>query len=391
MAKLQERMKVLEEEKDALKTSLKEEEVARIAAEGRIALPIGPDDDEDEEFMSPKKSPRKKIMDTEDKENIMPKRSIEIKAIQEELDLQRRLRHKAEDQVEFMKMECQFLCCSCRVAEQQGASYVHDNRFSDDMEHMKNSFTISKPPSTDEDVDAEMSRDEASTQSARSTTPLEQHPSEQAESKMEYSPTSGTFRTIQDASDEETKQKENVVEEEVMIDAPQEQAALDDEADSTVVHNPDTEQERTSSSQDTSSPVKDDPSETEELPPQTPHAPHTPKYREVRTVTTTTTIPIAFTPSPTKGKESRLAIQTPATISHPPVFKVPISPFAAPGSPTAALKPDGTLDRAAALEQIRLRRGRARSVAMGLATPKKQMMEGIARRDISAPALKSRC
>ena len=41
------------------------------------------------------------------------------------------------------------------------------------------------------------------------------------------------------------------------------------------------------------------------------------------------------------------------------------------------------------LEMIRQRRGRTRSVAMGHATPRKQMVEGNARRDISAPTLKS--
>lgn len=404
MMKLQERMKVLEEEKDALKTSLKEEEVARIAAEGRIALPIALDDEEDD-FMvpvSPKKSPRKKIADSEDKENIMPKRSIEIKVLQEELDQQRRLRHKAEDQVEFMKMECQFLCCSCRVAEQQGASYVHDNRFSDDIESMKQSVLIlDEPALVVEEMDTTTTGDQGSTESARSTTPLEQPPSEQTEPNMAYSPTSGTFRSIP-ASGDEGKDADEATAEETMVDAPEVQAPVEEEMDSTVVHNPDAEADETTIPQDAqidktasapeaASPVKEEESETEELPPQTPHVPHTPRFREVRTVTTTTTIPIAFTPSPSKAFENRPPIQTPATISHPPVFKVPMSPFTNPGSPTAALRPDGTLDREAALEQIRLRRGRARSVAMGLATPKKQMMEGVARRDISAPALKGRC
>jgi hypothetical protein len=43
-------------------------------------------------------------------------------------------------------------------------------------------------------------------------------------------------------------------------------------------------------------------------------------------------------------------------------------------------------DREAALEAIRQRRGRARSMAAGQGTPMKQMVEGVKdRRDISAP------
>jgi predicted nuclease with TOPRIM domain len=56
LSKLQEQFKVLEQEKEALKKNLKEEEVARIAAQGQIALPSAQEDDEDL-FNSPRKSP----------------------------------------------------------------------------------------------------------------------------------------------------------------------------------------------------------------------------------------------------------------------------------------------------------------------------------------------
>ena len=49
------------------------------------------------------------------------------------------------------------------------------------------------------------------------------------------------------------------------------------------------------------------------------------------------------------------------------------------------------VDREAALEAIRQRRGRARSFAAGHGTPRKQMMEGVKeRRDISAPVARIR-
>lgn len=120
---------------------------------------------------------------------------------------------------------------------------------------------------------------------------------------------------------------------------------------------------------------EDDAEEGPESPEQAPHTPH------VRTITHTTTIPIMFSPFPTRD-ECHIP-KTPLTIGHPPISRAPDSPFV----PPSAFKADGTLDREAALAQIRERRGRARSIALGHATPKKQMVEGVGRRDISAPAL----
>ena len=53
LANLQDKVKLIEQERDALRTIAKNEEIARIAAEGRLPLPASPDDDE---FASPKKA-----------------------------------------------------------------------------------------------------------------------------------------------------------------------------------------------------------------------------------------------------------------------------------------------------------------------------------------------
>ena len=58
LAKMQEQIKLVEQERDALRTIAKNEEVARIAAEGQIPLPISTEDDE---FASPKKKSRKSL------------------------------------------------------------------------------------------------------------------------------------------------------------------------------------------------------------------------------------------------------------------------------------------------------------------------------------------
>ena len=114
----------------------------------------------------------------------------------------------------------------------------------------------------------------------------------------------------------------------------------------------------------------------------------TPASVAVKTITHTTTIPMQFSPHPSTPRHQHFPSAggslsqpgTPATTTRQP--PVADSPF-----PANALRPDGTLDREAALEQIRQRRGRARSVAMGCATPRKQVEDqGLAgRRDISAP------
>jgi hypothetical protein len=101
------------------------------------------------------------------------------------------------------------------------------------------------------------------------------------------------------------------------------------------------------------------------------------------TKTTTTTIPISFspaTPAPRPGNQ----LMSPFTIAHAPEnLRVP-----ALGELSLNKVP---IDREAALEAIRQRRGRARSMAAGQGTPMKQMVEGVKeRRDISAPVSRVR-
>lgn len=370
MQKTQERMKVIEEERDALKTSLKEEEIARIAAEGQIALPT---DEEDEDLLaSPMKSPRKPTpADGEDKENVMPKRKgqqAELKAIQEELLIERQLRERAEEQVDFMKMECQFRCCSCRLAESQGTDYVHDNTFDADMERIKKNLPIATIPA-DEAVYVEMDQtlvpeSQNDRQSRRKTEMLISFssPKSQAKEAVREEPMQDTDILPQaedlcmDGINEDRRVEKSDMVEQVAVISEEEQDEL------------------------FSTPPESATEPTEESKP-----PQTPIDREFRTVTTTTTIPIHFN-SPFPSSDAHQPT-TPMTVGHPPLAQALTSPF-----PSKALRPDGTLDREAALEQIRQRRGRARSVAMGYATPQKQMMEGVGpngRRDISAPALRA--
>ncbi|KAM5468538.1 hypothetical protein MferCBS49748_003295 [Microsporum ferrugineum] len=49
-----------------------------------------------------------------------------IQELEEDLRWEKLMRRRAEDMIDFLKLECQFKRCSCRIAERQGVKYVHD-------------------------------------------------------------------------------------------------------------------------------------------------------------------------------------------------------------------------------------------------------------------------
>ncbi len=150
-----------------------------------------------------------------------------------------------------------------------------------------------------------------------------------------------------------------------------------------------------------------------------PHHQHHHQNRRplLRTITTTTTIPLAGgCESPLKSPVARPTTTVPiTTTSNAPPKPNQNPPFSSYSSSTEANKTDAhpttteeasqskkqgnethhmemkmTMTREQALEQIRLRRGRARSIAANTLTPRKQMVEGGVgiKRDISAPAMR---
>jgi hypothetical protein len=348
LQKALERITVMEEERETLKLSLKEEEVARIASQGRIALPSTAEDDDADLLASPVKSPRKVTPSSDsEKENLVPKKAIQLKSLQEELIHERKLREKAQDQVEFMKMECQFQCCSCRIAENSGTKYIHDGSHLLEMERIK--ATVPYP---DTEMDVDMLEIELPQQSTPRGQVIEIDDDILGrESMLRSTPTiidDTVIEKVDFAAQTSSYREES-------------SHTLQQEGVESPPHNPEKSQE--------------------------PHfVPVTPDARSFKTVTTTTTIPMMFSPVLPKSDSQliRSAPSTPNTISHPSQYNLGPSPF-----PSRALNADGTIDREAALELIRQRRGRARSVAMGHATPGKQMVEGTVRRDISAPSMKA--
>jgi hypothetical protein len=428
MKTLRDTLKLVEGERDALKTSLKEDEVLRIAADGQIPLPPPTMIDEHDEFGSPVRSPRKQRSperDEDDKENVAPKKAaVEIKFLQQALTLERRIRTSAQEQVDFMKMECQFKICSCRIADLKGSHYVHDDTYAMEMERIKLSVPeLTPPPSShgEDPMEGILVKQEPAVESSRCYTPpaeTDQLTDEAAEVDGEamdlapaspaldapvvFSPASGTFRAVSATSVNQTLDILPAITELTMgaspwasdvdttvirhenVSPPQLQPAFEPEAIKELApHSESREKSQNIAIYEdavTDSDVEDDESET---PFHGPSGPTTPAPFLTRTITTTTTIPLHFSPMTpaVKGASNPL---TPSTIAHLPT-----------GTQSQVLGEISLnsvpIDREAALAAIRERRGRARSMAAGNGTPAKQMMEGVReRRDISAPVARVR-
>lgn len=437
---LKDRLRLVEGERDALKTSLKEEEVLRIAAEGCIPLPTTTTEEYDE-FSSPVRSPRKQRTpecDDNDKENVAPKKAVvELKLAQQELVAEKRLRERAQEQIDFMKMECQFRCCSCRIADLKGSHYVHDNNYTTEMANIKSSVPVMTPPSSShgedpmedvlikqepvedqrpitpsEDDPTRGDNVEAANQPCDTTTPIGITTNTDPDPVMTFSPTTGTFKSVPSPekaslpTDVATPAKPAHLGLSAITEVTTESSPWTPDANSTVIPR---ESPSPVPTNGTSEPqfvgtsrigsqlnksvdilVHEDAmleSEEEDDEPQTPlhgpPGPATPGQYLTRTITTTTTIPLHFSPMTPATKPGSQPL-TPSTVAHAPTnARTPVL-----GELSLNKLP---FDREAALEAIRQRRGRARSMAAGHGTPRKQMMEGVKeRRDISAPVSRVR-
>ena len=73
-----------------------------------------------------------------------------------EIANERARREQAEETVEFLKMECQFRCCSCRVAEEMEAKYVYDGSMAEGMEVVKKEAREAMQMDGHDDLDTDM-------------------------------------------------------------------------------------------------------------------------------------------------------------------------------------------------------------------------------------------
>ncbi|KAI3391931.1 hypothetical protein diail_6601 [Diaporthe ilicicola] len=110
-----ERVKLVEQERDAFKTLAKtEEDVARIASEGRLPLPPAGHEDEDDEFTSPKKSNESRAVSL----SLVDVKSsaaseMEIDELTRLWQWEKQRADRAADQVEYLEAECSLRACSC--------------------------------------------------------------------------------------------------------------------------------------------------------------------------------------------------------------------------------------------------------------------------------------
>lgn len=132
------RIKVVEQERDAFKTAAKNEEVARIAAEGRIPLPQA--QNPNDEFASPPKKSQKKrkissrpdprySLSTMEIESSVAT-ELEIEELNDRVQWEKQRADRAAERIEFLEAECQMKCCPCgrsksRPLATHGASPRH--------------------------------------------------------------------------------------------------------------------------------------------------------------------------------------------------------------------------------------------------------------------------
>jgi hypothetical protein len=394
LGKLREQFAVLEQEKEALKTNLKEEEVARIAAEGQIALPSGHDDDSDL-FTSPHKpsSPRKSQPEplSDDKENagVVTKKMFDTRMLQEELEAERQKKVAAEELVEFLRMECAFKCCECKSAARHGRALrvSMDEIIASSIQKMKSDIaSIMTPPASEtgeDQMDAENTHTAAGAEESAPADTQETNPADETDLEMgedaplpesDHNTTTVADETSASVEDETTQARQSTSE--------------NDDSDITQPfpqHNDDTVQSTDSNIKDEEPevshrtitvPLKDSPPSTP-LRAQLDSELNDQVQRSVRTITTTTRIPMHFTP-----------VSKPALL---PAWEQENTEPRKFGS-TSSAGEVSTLpfDREAALAAIAYRRGRAKSIANGTLTPPRQMVEGInlkSRRDVSAPVI----
>jgi hypothetical protein len=312
LAQMQEQIKLVEQERDALRTIAKNEEIARIAAEGRLPLPASPEDDE---FTSPKK----------ERKSLDPVTILSSAASEEELnDLKVRLEweeqkaRRALDQVEFLEAECCFNCCASRASRN----------------------AASQRPTTSEGPAEKIKIGGSSTI---------------------FIPAEGIFRTVSPTPEESP-----------WISPAKKTFNAPVFAEPTLPEREHPGYARTPSCEPPAQALVPDVNTSLLSLLDAPHSPSSPTRSDDENTTTVETFHTIST-------TTRIPLANPPDLTPPTVLPTDLS--------NPALSP--TMSREEALAQIRERRGRARSLAQGTLTPRKQMVEGGVRRDISAPAIRS--
>ncbi|KAL7911156.1 hypothetical protein GGI35DRAFT_446677 [Trichoderma velutinum] len=207
------RIKLVEQERDAYKVAAKNEEVARLAAEGRIPLPA---EEEDDEFASPPrkrriastircKDPRVSLSTMEVVSSAASE--LEIEQLTEQLQWERQRADRAQEMIEFMQAECQMHCCPCSKSKRRASMLAMQQLPRSTPE--KTRLSVEAPIEEEKDVSAQ---------------PLPSPTQQQQELKLGkvrkgarrstvFYPKEGVFRTVseQEAIELEAQRKAEIV------------------------------------------------------------------------------------------------------------------------------------------------------------------------------------
>ncbi|KAI2467821.1 hypothetical protein F4781DRAFT_298569 [Annulohypoxylon bovei var. microspora] len=427
LEKALERIAFVEEERDAYKAAAKSEEIARIAIEGRLPLPP---EEPDSEFASPKKE-RVSLSAVDILSSAASE--AEIEELNRLWQWEKQRADRAQEHLEFVQAECELRCCSCSKSHARRSirtSIRQERPKSIPIVDPADLMILGRKSGSSEQpipTEIEQGQDQQELVKPEIIEPPVEDISQQEEPEeiklpkgprrsTIFVPSEGIFRTV---SQQELEAMEQSVE-----SIPEPPTPVDSQPDSQLDSQPDPPhycrtpsvepptfallaQERvsllsllnaphemdsnctpmniptarhTDAEQDEDDAALSDPEPETETPAQIAAAhdatrPHT--SAAFFTVTKTTTVPVHD--NNFRGSSSSFR-STSSASNQPPSFDV--------NNP--ALTP--TMTREQALAQIKERRGRARSAAQGLATPRRQMVAGLGksastgeRRDVSAP------
>ncbi|KAI0112807.1 hypothetical protein F4776DRAFT_342475 [Hypoxylon sp. NC0597] len=423
LEKALERITFVEQERDAYKAAAKSEEIARIAAEGRLPLPP---EEPNSEFASPPKTGRVSLSTTDLISSASSEAEIEELTRLWQWEKQRA--DRTQEHLEFVQAECHLRCCSCtrtrlrrstvNSLRQERTTPVKIVDAADLMilgqkPESSEKSTPMKPKRPEENRDREQTPEPSQAEKAESPVEVavQKRQSRGPRRSTIFIPSEGIFRTI---SQQDLREVAKSDESESEPPTPVEPQPNPPHYSRTPSVEPPTyallAQERTSllsllnapHERDSSNcmimnipttsagphpsrmgPEQDEQEEQEEVEVNRPETameametereteddgarPHT--SAAFYTVTTTTTVPVRD--SYKNGNYHNDNRKPSFDVNNP------------------ALTP--TMTREQALAQIKERRGRARSAAQGLATPRRQMVTGTGdRRDASAPAVRA--
>lgn len=309
----------------------------------------------------------------------------DIDALKSNLRHERRQREGAEQMVHFLKMECQFQRCSCRIAEAQGTRYIHDHEWDQEVKKMEEErrsraegqTSAVNNPATQEAEEVTHPTEEESASEAQPNPVLDPEP--EPEPLISFSPTTGTFHTVSSPITKESQ----------VEDLP--------------LYSPQASSSKTST-QPAPEPLTSPPPSPKPPPALPESSPESPNELEQAPLLEASP---AFSPPPIRiptsfatpsSKSSRLLLATPHRAPHTTAAPTRVITNTITTTIPLAIAADDVfspaegatpITRAEALEQIRARRGRARSFAMNGAGPRRGLLGTPGkeeRRDISAPA-----